>query len=38
MLESCYSCHKAAGKPMIRPDSDRAGADDRQHGPGRDMA
>jgi hypothetical protein len=19
MLESCYSCHKAAGKPMIRP-------------------
>jgi len=19
MLESCYSCHKSAGKPMIRP-------------------
>jgi len=26
MLESCYSCHKAAGKPMIRPQVPTAAA------------
>ena len=26
MLESCYSCHKAAGKPMIRPQIPTASA------------